>query len=94
MPTPHSFALSAVLISNLIGIFILLSLVRTGIITLSLATRLHNLNLDPLSLLGVKATTVVHYYLIFLVVLAVIILFIYHLYQSRIGRAWRAMRED
>jgi branched-chain amino acid transport system permease protein len=52
------------------------------------------LNLDPLNFLGFKATTVVHYYLIFLVVLAVIVLFIYHLYQSRIGRAWRAMRED
>ncbi|MBI1276767.1 MAG: hypothetical protein GC179_01430 [Anaerolineaceae bacterium] len=52
------------------------------------------LNLDPLSFLGFKATSGVHYYLIYLVVLAVMVLVIYHLYKSRIGRAWRAMRED
>ncbi|MEP6987999.1 MAG: branched-chain amino acid ABC transporter permease [Chloroflexota bacterium] len=52
------------------------------------------LNLDPLNFFGLKATSVVHYYLIFLVVLAVMVLVIYHLYKSRIGRAWRAMRED
>ncbi len=51
-------------------------------------------NLDPLSILGLKATTVVHYYLILLVVFAVAILVIYHLYKSRVGRAWRALRED
>jgi len=52
------------------------------------------LNLDPLSIFGFKATTVVHYYLIFLVVFAIAILVIYHLYKSRVGRAWRALRED
>lgn len=51
-------------------------------------------NLDPLSIFGLQATTVVHYYLILLVVLAVSTLIIYHLYQSRVGRAWRALRED
>jgi branched-chain amino acid transport system permease protein len=51
-------------------------------------------NLDPLSIFGLKATTVVHYYLILLVVFAVAILVIYHLYKSRVGRAWRALRED
>ncbi len=51
-------------------------------------------NLDPLSIFGLRATTVVHYYLILLVVLAVSTLIIYHLYQSRVGRAWRALRED
>ncbi len=51
-------------------------------------------NLDPLSIFGLKATTVVHYYLILLVVLALAILVIYHLYKSRVGRAWRALRED
>jgi len=51
-------------------------------------------NLDPLSIFGLKATTVVHYYLIFLVMFALAILMIYHLYKSRVGRAWRALRED
>lgn len=51
-------------------------------------------NLDPLSIFGLKATTVVHYYLILLVVFALAILVIYHLYKSRVGRAWRALRED
>lgn len=51
-------------------------------------------NLDPLSIFGLKATTVVHYYLILLVVFALAILMIYHLYKSRVGRAWRALRED
>ena len=51
-------------------------------------------NLDPLSIFGLKATTVVHYYLILLVVFAIAILVIYHLYKSRVGRAWRALRED
>lgn len=51
-------------------------------------------NLDPLSIFGFQASTVVHYYLILLVVLALSTLIIYHLYQSRVGRAWRALRED
>ncbi len=51
-------------------------------------------NLDPLSIFGLKATTVVHYYLILLIVFAISILIIYHLYKSRVGRAWRALRED
>ncbi len=51
-------------------------------------------NLDPLSIFGFEAKTVVHYYLILLVVLALSVLIIYHLYHSRVGRAWRALRED
>ncbi len=51
-------------------------------------------NLDPLSVFGLKATSISHYYLIFLVVFALSILIIYHLYKSRVGRAWRALRED
>lgn len=51
-------------------------------------------NLDKVSVLGFKATTVTDYYLILLVVLAVVTLVIYHLYKSRFGRAWRALRED
>lgn len=51
-------------------------------------------NLDPVRILGFEASTVVHYYLILLVVLGLTVLMIYHLYQSRIGRAWRALRED
>lgn len=51
-------------------------------------------NLDPLSFFGFRASTVVDYYLILLVVLALATLIVYHLYQSRVGRAWRALRED
>jgi ABC-type branched-subunit amino acid transport system permease subunit len=51
-------------------------------------------NLDPIRILGFEASTVVHYYLILLVLLALVVLVIYHLHQSRVGRAWRALRED
>jgi len=52
------------------------------------------INLDKLSLFGFTARTVTDHYLILLVVLAVALLVIYHLNRSRIGRAWRALRED
>lgn len=50
--------------------------------------------LDKLSFLGFNATSTQDYYLLLVVVLALTILMIYHLNKSRIGRAWRALRED
>lgn len=51
-------------------------------------------NLDPLSIFGFTASSVADYYYILLIVLAVIMLVILHLRQSRVGRAWAALRED
>jgi ABC-type branched-subunit amino acid transport system permease subunit len=51
-------------------------------------------NLDPLSFFGFTASSVKDYYYILLVLLAIITLVIYHLHQSRVGRAWSALRED
>jgi branched-chain amino acid transport system permease protein len=50
--------------------------------------------LDPLRFFGFSASSVTDYYLILLVVLALVMLVVYHLYRSRIGRAWSALRED
>jgi branched-chain amino acid transport system permease protein len=50
--------------------------------------------LDPLSFFGWQATSVVDYYYIMLVWLALMVLVVYHLNKSRVGRAWRALRED
>ena len=50
--------------------------------------------LDPLRFFGFTTNSVTDYYLILLVVLALVMLVIYHLYKSRIGRAWSALRED
>ncbi len=51
-------------------------------------------NLDPLRFFGFTASSVSEYYYILLILLAVIMLVIYHLYKSRVGRAWTALRED
>lgn len=51
-------------------------------------------NLDPVSLLGFTAHTVTDYYYVLLAVLIGVLLVVYHLNQSRLGRAWRALRED
>jgi branched-chain amino acid transport system permease protein len=51
-------------------------------------------NLDPVSLLGFTARTVTDYYYVLLIVLIGVLLVVYHLNQSRLGRAWRALRED
>ncbi|MCC6804524.1 MAG: branched-chain amino acid ABC transporter permease [Anaerolineae bacterium] len=51
-------------------------------------------NLDPLSFFGFTARTVIDHYYILLILLAVMMLVIYHLRQSRVGRAWSALRED
>ena len=51
-------------------------------------------NLDDLNIFGYKTSTVTDYYYVLLMVLMVIIVFVYHLNRSRLGRAWRALRED
>ena len=49
---------------------------------------------EPLTLFGYALSSVALYFYALLAALAVVLLVIYHLNQSRIGRAWRAMRED
>jgi branched-chain amino acid transport system permease protein len=51
-------------------------------------------NLDRIDIFGLQLTTVSHYLYLLLVVLLVVIIVLYHINQSRIGRAWRALRED
>ncbi|MEK7275983.1 MAG: branched-chain amino acid ABC transporter permease, partial [Chloroflexota bacterium] len=51
-------------------------------------------NTDPITLFGFALKTVTHYYFLLLIVIAFVLIGIHHLNQSRIGRAWRAMRED
>jgi branched-chain amino acid transport system permease protein len=51
-------------------------------------------NLDRLALFGLEASAVRDYYYVLLGTLAVVILVVFHLNQSRLGRAWRAIRED
>jgi branched-chain amino acid transport system permease protein len=50
--------------------------------------------LDPFSLFGFRANSVQSYYVVLLVMLCIMLLIIYHLYHSRVGRAWTALRED
>ncbi|MBI3361689.1 MAG: branched-chain amino acid ABC transporter permease [Chloroflexi bacterium] len=52
------------------------------------------INLDRLRFFGFELVTVTHYYYILLALLVLILLVLYRLNESRIGRAWRAMRED
>ncbi|HTX00528.1 MAG TPA: branched-chain amino acid ABC transporter permease [Acidimicrobiales bacterium] len=51
-------------------------------------------NVDPFSLFGPSLTTVEEYYLFTLVACGALILLLRSLEGSRIGRAWRAVRED
>jgi len=51
-------------------------------------------NLDEIVLLGYEFNSTVEYYYLFLVLLGLVVLVVHHLNQSRLGRAWRAMRED
>jgi len=51
-------------------------------------------NIDPISFLGFSASTVTHYYYLLLALLALILIVVYHLNNSRVGRAWRSLRED
>ncbi len=50
--------------------------------------------LDNIRLFGFTFDSTLEYYFLFLALLAVVYLVVYHLRESRIGRAWRAMRED
>lgn len=51
-------------------------------------------NLDPFSIFGFTAGSVTDYYYILLVVMVIVLLVVFHLNNSRLGRAWRALRED
>jgi len=50
--------------------------------------------IDPFSLAGFRFTTAIHYYFLLLAVMLVIIVINLRLQNSRIGRAWEAIRED
>jgi branched-chain amino acid transport system permease protein len=51
-------------------------------------------DLDPIHLFGLRLTSVTHYFYLLLLVLALVWLVLHHINRSRVGRAWRAMRED
>jgi branched-chain amino acid transport system permease protein len=51
-------------------------------------------NLDRINLFGYEFRSSIEYYYLFLALLGLVVLIVYHLNQSRLGRAWRAMRED
>jgi ABC-type branched-subunit amino acid transport system permease subunit len=51
-------------------------------------------NLDPFSIFGFTASGVTDYYYVLLVVMVIILLICFHLNNSRVGRAWRSLRED
>jgi branched-chain amino acid transport system permease protein len=50
--------------------------------------------IDPFSLAGFRFTTAIQYYFLLLVIMLVIIVVNLRLQNSRIGRAWEAIRED
>jgi ABC-type branched-subunit amino acid transport system permease subunit len=52
------------------------------------------LNLDDFSLFGWTAKSVEDYYVVLLITLVITLVLVYNLNKSRIGRAWRALRED
>ena len=51
-------------------------------------------NLDSFVLLGFEAGGVFEHYYIRLAAMLLVLVFVYHLNNSRLGRAWRSMRED
>lgn len=51
-------------------------------------------NLDELVLFGYRFESTWSYYFLFLALLGLVALMVHHLDRSRLGRAWRAMRED
>lgn len=51
-------------------------------------------NLDNINLFGYEIASSLHYYYLFLLLLALVYCAVNHLNHSRIGRSWRAMRED
>ena len=50
--------------------------------------------IDPFTLVGFRFTTAIHYYYLLLAVALIIIVVNLRLQNSRIGRAWEAIRED
>ncbi|MDQ4076872.1 MAG: branched-chain amino acid ABC transporter permease, partial [Chloroflexota bacterium] len=51
-------------------------------------------NLDRIHLLGFQFTSVTDYLYLLLFSLTLVLLALYHINESRVGRAWRALRED
>jgi branched-chain amino acid transport system permease protein len=51
-------------------------------------------NLDPIHLFGLRLSSVTGYFYLLLAMLALVWLVLHHIYASRVGRAWRALRED
>jgi branched-chain amino acid transport system permease protein len=51
-------------------------------------------NLDDIAIFGFRFETATQYYYLFVVLLVLVYLVVHRLNQSRIGRGWRAMRED
>ncbi|MEM7033353.1 MAG: branched-chain amino acid ABC transporter permease [Chloroflexota bacterium] len=51
-------------------------------------------NLDDIAFFGLRFETTFQYYYLFLVLLIFVYIFVHNLNRSRIGRAWRAVRED
>ena len=51
-------------------------------------------DLDPLSVFGWELSKLVHYFYYLLVVFTLVVAALYLLSESRIGRAWKALRED
>ncbi len=51
-------------------------------------------DLDRLHVFGLSASSVTAYYYVLLASLVIVLIFVYRLNQSRLGRAWRAIRED
>lgn len=51
-------------------------------------------HLDEISLFGYRFGSTWSYYFLFLALLGLVALIVHHLDRSRLGRAWRAMRED
>jgi branched-chain amino acid transport system permease protein len=51
-------------------------------------------NLDPIHLFGLRLSSVTAYFYLLLAALALVWLALHHIDHSRVGRAWRALRED
>jgi len=51
-------------------------------------------NLDSIHLFGLRLASVTGYFYLLLAALALVWLVLHHINRSRVGRAWRAMRED
>jgi len=51
-------------------------------------------NLDEIAFFGYELKSTLEYYYLFLILLGLSVLVVHRINQSRLGRAWRAMRED